>query len=337
MCGLEDVEKITLETTFRLNYPQYEILFCVAHYQDPAVQFLNDLIKRFSHVNARLLIGDSSLTLNPKLNNIIKGWSESIHEYVVLVDSNVVMTPDYLQQLINTWDHETGLVCSPPVGSTPVGFWAEVECAFLNTYQARWQLAADSIGFGFAQGKSMLWRRGDLDKIGGISSLGRDIAEDAAATKIVRECGKKVKLVTKPFLQLLGHRSFSQIWYRQLRWARLRRVTFPLYFIPELFSGSLFFLLSAIYLASVLEPFYATIFFLGIFSLWFGLEALYAKVFGWHLSWISPIAWIARDLLIPVLWLFAWTGNNFTWRGNLIDMSDHKKASEPKLTMSFNP
>ena len=40
---------------------------------------------------------------------------------------------------------------------------AEVEAGFLNTYQARWQLAADSAGFGFAQGKSMLWRRDLLD------------------------------------------------------------------------------------------------------------------------------------------------------------------------------
>ncbi len=38
----------------------------------------------------------------------------------------------------------------------PIGFWADLECAFLNGYQGRWQWTADSVGFDFTQGKSML-------------------------------------------------------------------------------------------------------------------------------------------------------------------------------------
>ena len=61
--------------------------------------------------------------------------------------------------MLAAWQPGTGLVSSPPVGSAPAGLWAELECAFLNTYQVRWQCFADSIGLGFAQGKTMLWRR----------------------------------------------------------------------------------------------------------------------------------------------------------------------------------
>ena len=56
---------------------------------------------------------------------------------------------------------------APPVGSAPSGFWAELECAFLNSYQARMQYAVDMLGHGFAQieaGPVEL----DLVKIGGI-------------------------------------------------------------------------------------------------------------------------------------------------------------------------
>ena len=35
---------------------------------------------------------------------------------------------------------------TPPAGSCPQGFWAEVECAFLNAHQARWQYVADTMG-----------------------------------------------------------------------------------------------------------------------------------------------------------------------------------------------
>lgn len=324
VCGLEEVEKSTLESTFYLNYPKHEIIFCAADPEDPSIEYIKGLISRFPNVNARLLIGDSRVSPNPKLNNIFKGWADAIYEFIVLVDSNVSMPKNYLQQLLIAWDNKTGLVCSPPVGSDPKGFWAEVECAFLNTYQARWQLAADTVGFGFAQGKSMLWCRSDLEKAGGILSLDRDVAEDAAATKIVREAGKKVKLVNSPFLQPLGYRAFTQVWNRQLRWARLRRVTFPIYFIPEILSGSFFSLLSLIIIVRDLGLFPSIILIMAVMIIWFALEGMYAKIYRWHITWISPLAWITRDLLIPIIWFFAWAGNNFTWRGNLIDITVQK-------------
>ena len=36
----------------------------------------------------------------------------------------------YLQRLMAAWRPDTGLVCSPPIGGAPLGFWAELECAF---------------------------------------------------------------------------------------------------------------------------------------------------------------------------------------------------------------
>ena len=117
------------------------------------------------------------------------------------------------------------------------GFWAELECAFLNTYQARWQYIADAFGFGFAQGKTMLWRRADLERAGGIEALANEVAEDAAATKVVRGAGLKVQLVDRPFPQPLGYRTAAEVWHRQVRWARLRRASFFAYFLPEAVSG----------------------------------------------------------------------------------------------------
>ena len=99
---------------------------------------------------------------------------------------------------------DTALVISMPIGSRPEGFWANVECAVLNTFQARWQYGAEAIGIGFAQGKNMMWRREVLDRAGGIRALAAEIAEDAASTKIIRAQGLKVRLVDMPFEQPLG-------------------------------------------------------------------------------------------------------------------------------------
>ena len=102
-----------------------------------------------------------------------------------MADSNVLMPPDYIQRLLARWRPNSGIVCSPPIGSRPESFAAEIECAFLNTYEARWQYAAEAVGFGFAQGKTMLWRRDILEAGGGIEALGAEIAEDAASTKLI--------------------------------------------------------------------------------------------------------------------------------------------------------
>ncbi len=315
VCGLDHFDALTLQSTFDLDHPDFKIIFCAAREADPAVPLVRALIAANPHARARLLIGDDAPTDNPKLNNIVKGWNAARTEWVVIADSNVLMPPDYIDQLLESWGEDTGLVCSPPLASRPIGFWAEVECAFLNTYQARWQLAADAVGLGFAQGKSMLWRRSDLKDAGGVEALSLEIAEDAAATKIVRERGKRVRLVNRPFEQPLGQRRVRQVWDRQVRWARLRRATFPLFYAPEILTGGLVPMFAAAAVASVMEI-DAVGSMMAAATLWYGAEAALARIAGWHLSWRSPAAWLARDLALPALWIEGLVGDGFTWRGN---------------------
>ncbi len=313
--GLDPLDELTLRSSFTLAYQHYELILCCEDADDPVVPVIRRLMAEHAHVDAKLLIGRDTLTSNPKLNNLIKGWRAARHAWVVMADSNVLMPADYLQRLLAGWRGDTGLLCAPPIGCMPEGFWAEVECAFLNTYQARWQYAADSVGLGFAQGKTMLWRRADLERAGGIRALGAEIAEDAAATKVVRRAGKRVRLVDRAFGQPLGVRSAGQIWSRQVRWAKLRRATFPLYFLPELLSGIAAPLVAAAYAAEVFDvsSLGAAA---GLAAAWYACEAVLARAAGWHLSLLSPLAWLARDVMLPLLWVQAWLGNSFSWRGN---------------------
>ena len=153
-----------MSSAFRLDYPNYEILFCVAQPADPVLPLVRRLIELNPDVAARLLIGNEGVSANPKLNNVVKGWLAASHPWIVMADSNVLMPPDYMRRMLTTWRADTGLVSSPAVGCAPANIWAELECAFLNTYQVRWQCFADSIGMGFAQGKTMLFCRGLLDE-----------------------------------------------------------------------------------------------------------------------------------------------------------------------------
>lgn len=324
LCGLDNYAADTLASTFALDYPRYEILFCVAAADDPVVPLVKTLMARHRNANARLLIGDERLNNNPKLNNVAKGWRAAAHDWIIMADSNVLIPPDYVRLLLESWRPDTGLVASPPIGCRPQGFWANVECAFLNTYQARWQYTAESLGFGFAQGKTMLWRRDELERAGGIAALAKEVAEDAAATKIVRGAGLKVRLVDRPFPQPLGRRKAAEVWQRQLRWARLRRASFLVYFLPEIFSSGVLPMLALAVVASGLgAPIMLSVALFAAF--WYGAEMLLAAAAGWPLGPLSPLYGLTRDLLLPVLFVSALRGSDFVWRGNEMQVKRRRR------------
>lgn len=317
VCGLETFSEETLARGFALDYPDYEILFCVADENDPVLPLVRRLVAAYPAVPSRLIIGDVRVSDNPKLNNCVRGWDEARHDWVVLADSNVLMPTDYLQQLQSAWRRDTGLVCSTPIGTRPDGFFAEVECAFLNTLQARWQYSGAALGFGFAQGKSMLWHKPFLEERGGIRALGAEIAEDAAATKLVRDAGRKVHLVALPFSQPLGRRKLSEVWQRQLRWARLRRITFPLFFAPEIGIGALFPFMTALALAGTPE---AVAGLMAMAVLWYGAEFALARHAGWYRPARLLGAMLVRDAMLPAIWAGAWFRSAIVWRGNAMDI-----------------
>src|SRR5271167_4307088 len=159
LCGVEAFSRETLRSIFALDYPNYEIIFCLASADDPIAPLVRGAIEANPQRPARLLIGDDRVSANPKLNNVVKGWKAARHDWVIIADSNVLMPSDYIQRLLARWRPDSGIVCSPPIGTRPESFASEIECAFLNTYEARWQYAAEASGYGFAQGKTMLWRR----------------------------------------------------------------------------------------------------------------------------------------------------------------------------------
>ncbi len=315
LCGIDNYAADTLRSTFELDYPRCEILFCIADATDPVLPLVKGLIAAYPAIGARLLIGDDRVSANPKLNNVVKGWRAASHDWIIIADSNVLMPRDYIQRLFASWRADSGLVASPPIGSHPRGFWAEIECAFLNTYQARWQYIVDSFGRGFAQGKTMLWRRADLECAGGIAALGQEVAEDAAATKIVRGAGLKVRLVDRPLAQPLGRRSGSEVWNRQLRWARLRRASFFAYFLPEILSGGVLPMICAAVLARGFGwPILPVTSLFALF--WYGSEMVLAAASGWYVSPLHPLYGLVRDLMLPALFVAALRGNRFVWRGN---------------------
>ena len=315
LCGVETFSLETLRSTFEIDWPDYEIIFCVQRANDPIIPLVEATIAAHPDRHATLLIGDDPICPNPKLNNCVKGWNAARAAWIVLADSNVLMPRDYLDRMMGAMRGDCGLVVSMPLGVRPWTFFAEVECVVLNTFQARWQYASEAVGMGFAQGKNMLWRRSVLENAGGIGALASEVAEDAAATKVVRAAGLKVRLVDVPFEQPLGPRSARQVWSRHTRWARLRRVTFPAQFAPEILTGVVAPAMSGA-IAAKLAGFGMVETSLAICALLYTAELALAAVARFPLSWRTLPAMIVRDIALPIQWIDAWLFDDFTWHGH---------------------
>lgn len=311
VCGLDRFDRQTLGSSFRLDYPDYEVIFCAADENDAAVPVVRRLIARHPQVRARLLIGEQRISGNPKLNNLQKGWQAAGGEWGAMADANLLLPADYLWRLVAEVQPGTVLVTSPPIGTRPEGPWAALECAFLNGNQARLQLLADEIGIGFAQGKTLFWNRAFLVAQGGLSPLGAFLAEDVASTKLVRATGQGLVLTGRPFAQPIGQRSLRAVWLRQLRWSRVRRDGFPGIFLLEPFNGGLIPLCLAGAVAGTQGV-------LATAALWYGAELWLGRQAGWPVGrWSLPMMML-RDLMIPILWVATFGRRGFEWRGNAL-------------------
>lgn len=307
VCGLDPFDEMTLGSSFRLSPAPDEILFCAARAEDAAVPLVRRLIDGTPGVRARLLVGERRISGNPKLNNVARAWDEARNDWIVMADSNLMLPTDYLQTLAAAWTPGTGLVSSPAWGWRPEGLAGRVEAAVLNGNQARVQLAAAALDAGFAQGKTLFFNRRVLARAGGLPVLGRELAEDVAATKAVRGLGLKVRLVPRPFAQPIGRRGWRAVWDRQLRWSRVRRAGFPALFLLEPLNGPL---LPALALAPL-----GWAWALAVIALWYGAELVLARRAGWPHGPADLLASGIRDLMMPAIWVATFLRPGFTWRG----------------------
>lgn len=307
VCGLDPLDGETLGSSFTLSPPAAEILFCAARSDDAAIPLVRELIARNPGAGARLLIGEDRIGGNPKLNNVVKGWTAARHDRIVMADSNVLLPTDYLSILDATWTDGTGLVSAPACGIRPLGMAARVECAVLNGNQARAQLAAAALDLGFAQGKTLCFDRRVMSRAGGMDALGRDLAEDVGATKAIRAQGLKVRLTPRPFPQPVGQRSWRAVWDRQLRWSRVRRAGFPAIFLFEPLNNPLLVALALLPAGPAAA--------LAALSLCYGSEALLARRGGWSFGAADLLACLIRDALLPAIWVATFLRPGFSWRG----------------------
>lgn len=216
-----------LETFFTLDYPTYELLFCVENEHDPAVMLVNSLLQKYPHIEARLFVGGMRVGVNPKINNMQPAYLEAKYPLVLVSDAGIRMRDDTLLDMVQHMREDVAIVHQMPFVCDAEGFASVYEKIVFGTLTARLYLDADLLGINCHVGMSSLVRKCALEETGGLAAFADYLAEDYFMAKAVVSRGWKMRVASLPALQNAGTRSVGALQARLARWARLRIAMVP--------------------------------------------------------------------------------------------------------------
>ena len=325
-CGFETAQA----SIFDQAYPEYEVLFSAAESHSPALEVAERLKRDHPEIASRILQSQSDFAVSPKLNTLAAPLSAAAYDFVLVKDSNIVLEPDTTAVLMQNFVPGVGLVVGIPVAEQPQSVAGHVEAFLINGY-ARVLLTASVLGLGFGVGKAMIFKRSDLARAGGVDAMGYTMAEDTAISRGLAAIGLKTVFAHHSVRQLIGRRTFREIYDRQVRWSVIRRaneVTFPL----EPFANALPSAFAAA-LAAPLLGLPASAAFAAALLGWFSCEIGVAWLKGWEVSAWSPLAFLGREIVTLAAWLRAWTTYDVVWANGRFDVFNGARGAMQSATI----
>jgi ceramide glucosyltransferase len=229
--GLDEELEENLRTFFSLDYPSYQLLFCVAAPDDPAADVVRKLLAEFPERDAELIVGCAEFGLNPKVESLAAMSSYRKHDVILISDSNVRVNPAYLRETACYLSEPgVGLVSNLFVGVGEQQPAAIMENLHLNGYIAGGVAMASVLGVTCVVGKSMLMPWHVLKAIGGFGAVRNLLAEDQVIGALVRKAGYRVRLSHHVIENVNRQRGFRWFLNRHSRWHKIRyRMALPVY------------------------------------------------------------------------------------------------------------
>jgi ceramide glucosyltransferase len=317
--GVDEDLEANLHTFFEQEHPDFELVFGVEGEDDPALSVVRRLRRAYPGTRTRVVVHDGGRGINPKVSNLRAMISAVQHDVVVISDSNIAVPPDYLRRMCaELGDPRVGLVTSAFAGTGEQTLGATLENLHLNgVVAAGAALPTSVLGHPVVVGKSMMFRRSVLDRLGGFESVASVLAEDYVIGRMFHEAGFSVRVCAQPIRNVNARTSVRAFFDRHVRWGMIRVRMAPFAFLFEPLVQPL--------AVALLAPL-------------FGVGLGGALAWGVCLTLLRDVAqWTAlrgpsgllralplfpvRDAIVLAAWISTFFRRHVVWRGNRVRVS----------------
>jgi ceramide glucosyltransferase len=319
LCGSEPNLEANIESFFQQQYPKFEIIFGARHLSDPALNIVNRMCRKYPAVPVRMVTPGEPDRPNAKVCLLQAMYAVARHDYLVISDSDVQVTPNYLREVIGPLlDRDVGLVTCLYRGVPGDGFWSRLEALGMSVEMTSGVLAADLLeGMKFALGPTMAIRRDVVEKIGGFVALADYCADDFVLGERVHRWGGKVVLSKHVIDHMVISRTLRDSMAHQVRWMRSTRFSRPAGHVATFLTYAMPFGIAGLIAGLHLHH---TVLGALMFLAAYLNRVVMALVSGWKVvgdprSLRSCWAYPLRDLTGFTVWLASFFGSQIVWRG----------------------
>jgi len=310
------------------THARYELIFGVHAPEDPAVAVVQRLQREFPQRSMALVIDPAVHGANLKVSNLMNLFPHACHDWLVLADSDISVTPDYLARVTAPLtDPRTGIVTCLYHGVAGDALSARLGKLFIDDWFAPSVRLSHAFGSTrFAFGSTIALRRDALEAIGGFEALKDTLADDFWLGERTRQLGLHTVLSDMEVGTDVSETRLAELWSHELRWLRTIRaisptgfffsficLTWPLQVVALLLSPTTPCLIVALAGCTARLGRYATA--------W----RIAARPSRWRDAWLTPF----RDTLLLVEWAGALIHWRVEWRGRVLHARDHAPTRYP--------
>jgi ceramide glucosyltransferase len=227
--GNEALLKENIESFFRQNYPQYEVLFAADEPDDLALPTIREICARYPHIPSRVLVTGQPPWPNAPNYCFHRLTEVAAHEILVTSDSDVQVGPNYLRAVVSPLlDPQVGAVTCLFRGKSAGGPWAALDAIGQTVEFTAGVLIVNLFeGMKFGLGPTIALRKDSIARIGGYAACREYLSNDFVVGNFIHKAGFQVLLSSHVVDHVSPRMSFRQMCERQLRWAMGTRYSRP--------------------------------------------------------------------------------------------------------------
>ena len=298
----------------RQDYPNYELIFCVGDFNDPAVPALQKLMRDFPERQIRLLFGSGRSAINDKVAKLVRMVNEAENEFLVISDSDVRVEPNYLRTVVAPLrDPKVGCVTCFYVSIHDETLVQHLQSIGMYSDFYPGILVAQQLdGIKFTLGPTIVTTRAHLAGFGGYETIENKPADDLLVGRLIAQQGLKVELLPYAVQTVPDYDSPRALFSKRLRWMTVMRHMRPWGHVGLAFTQGLPWCLAV----ALTHP--AAIG-LGYFAAYLGFRVAMTWLVGvWGLQqsglWKKMPLIVVWDATAFVIWLLTFGRNSIRWR-----------------------